>query len=292
MKKKLYAAIAAAALAVIPATAALADGHLGSLSVITETVSTGTEGVEVVAVHGVPPETFASLGVDSTAVDIYVNGDLLLDGVEFGDSAVTSDLPNADYTVDIRVAGAEADSDPLLTLGPAPLADGSFSVVAHLDTDGAPVLNAYGNTTDEGAGIQPFHTANFGAVDILAGGAAALEGVENGDTAFIATGAVTVEGVGIAVAGESEAALSLGDVAVPEDTVVLAYAVGQLPVADDDAADVEADDEADEEMEQPTEVDSGTGGLLDAGLPMWVAALMVLGALGIAAPAVAASRRS
>jgi hypothetical protein len=47
----------------------------------------------------------------------------------------------------------------------------------------------------------------------------------------------------------------------------------------------------DEEIEQPTEVDSGTGGLLDAGLPMWVAALMVLGALGIAAPAVAAARR-
>jgi len=50
-------------------------------------------------------------------------------------------------------------------------------------------------------------------------------------------------------------------------------------------------DRCEEEVEQPTHVDSGTGGLLNAGLPFWVAALMIMGALGIAAPAVATARR-
>ena len=282
MKNKLFVGLAAAALAVIPATSALADSHLGSLSVITEAISVDTDGVEVVAVHGVPSETFSALGVDSTAVDIYVNDDLLLEGVEFGDSAVQSGLPEAEYTVDIRVAGSDADSDPLLTLGPAELADGSYSIVAHLDTDGAPVLEAYGNDTSEGAGIQPFHTANFGAVDILAGGDAVLAGVTNGQTAIIATGPGEVPDVGIAAAGSDEAALSLGTVDVPEDTVVLAYAVGQLPPEDADDA---------EEMEAPEEEHSpGEAGLAATSLPTWVVALMALGALTVAAPVVARKR--
>ncbi|MFP4150000.1 MAG: DUF4397 domain-containing protein [Nitriliruptoraceae bacterium] len=284
MKKKLLAAVAAAAVAVIPASAAFAQ-DTGSLSVITETVETDTEGVEVVAVHGVPPETFEALGVDSTAVDIYVNGEVLLEDVEFGDSAVQPGLEAGEYTIDIRVADTEADSDPLLTLGPADLADGSYSVVAHLNTSGEPVLNAYGNTTGEGAGIQPFHVANFGAVDILAGGEAALEGVENGDTALIATGAATVEGVGIAAAGETEAALSLGDVEVPEDTVVLAYAVGQLPVEGD------GDGGGDDGMTEPDEEHSpGEAGLASSALPAWVLSLMALGAVALIVPAAVRSR--
>jgi hypothetical protein len=283
MNKKLIVSLAAAALAIIPASTALADSHLGSLSVITEAISVETDGVEVVAVHGVPPETFAALGVDSTAVDIYVNDDLLLEGVEFGDSAVQSGLAEAEYTVDIRVAGADADSDPLLTLGPAELTDGSYSIVAHLDTDGAPVLEAYGNDTSQGAGIQPFHTANFGAVDILAGGDAVLEGVTNGQTAIIATGAGEVPDVGIAAAGSDEAALSLGTVDVPEATVVLAYAVGQLPPE-------EEDDDA-EELEAPAaEHSPGEAGLASTSLPTWVVALMALGALSLAAPVVARKR--
>lgn len=285
MKKKMLVGLAAAALAVIPASSALADSHLGSLSVITDSISVETDGVEVVAVHGVPPETFASLGVDSTAVDIYVNDDLLLDGVEFGQSAVTSGLDEAEYTVDIRVAGSEADSDPLLTLGPAALENGSYSIVAHLDTDGAPVLNAYGNDTSEGAGIQPFHTANFGAVDILAGGDAVLEGVTNGNTAVIATGAGEVPDVGIAAAGSDEAALSLGAVDVPEGTVVLAYAVGQLPPAEDDDADETEEMEAPEEEHSP-----GEAGLASTALPTWMIALMALGALALATPVVARKR--
>jgi plastocyanin len=70
------------------------------------------------------------------------------------------------------------------------------------------------------------------------------------------------------------------------------------PTEDEDPADTEdptdpadtADDTDD--VEQPTAVESGTGGLVNTGLPMWIAALIGLGALALVAPAVASRRRS
>lgn len=278
MKKKLTVALAAAALAVVPMTAASADSHSDA---------------EVVVVHGVP-------GVE---VNVWVNGEPgpeALLGFEFGEIE-TLNLPADTYS--IAVAPADGDLEDAV-IGPVDVtveAGVSYSIVAHLDEAGEITATIEGNTTDEGAGIQVFHTAAFGAVDILAGGEAALEGVTNGQTAFIATGEGTVPGVGVAEAGEAEAAIDLGDIDVPADTSILAYAVGEgdtlqvitttisvAAAADED--DGEADDEG-EEQEQPTAVHSGTGGLVSTGLPAWVAGLMVLGAMALAAPAVATARR-
>jgi hypothetical protein len=195
MKRSLLAAGLAASLMLVP-TAALASSHLGSLQVVTEAVSVPSEGAEVVAVHGVPPETFAALGVDDTAVDVLVNGDVAFT-FSYGDTQVVDSLePGTEYTIEVAPAGSE---DAILDLGPVSLEDGtSTSVVAHLDASGDPVLAAYGNETDA-TGIQVFHTANFGAVDIIAGGDAVLEGVENGATARIdLDGGTSVEGVGVA----------------------------------------------------------------------------------------------
>ena len=280
MKKKLSVALAAAMLAALPASAALADGHQA----------------EVVIVHGVPLSVFESLGADSTAVDILVNGAAAIEGLEYGDDPIVTNLDAGSYELGVAVAGT---TDAILELSADLVAGTSVTVAAHLDAEGAPGLNAYANENDA-TGIQPFHLANFGAVDILAGDTAVLEGVTNGQTARIdVDGGTTVEDVGIGAAGSGVAAIELGDVTVPEDTLVLAYAIGpdgelpdvvvatvSVPAADDDA-----EEEAEEEVAQPTHVDSGTGGLLDAGLPVWVAALMVMGALGIAAPAVATARR-
>lgn len=51
------------------------------------------------------------------------------------------------------------------------------------------------------------------------------------------------------------------------------------------AIDVDGDTDA------PTAVHSGTAGLAASGLPMWVAGLMALGALGLAVPAAASAPR-
>ena len=278
MKKTLTAALAAAALAVIPASAAMADAHLGSLQLLTQTIDVpaAEDTAQVVVVHGVP----------DVEVNVWVNGEPGPDevlGINFTDIAVL-DLPADTYS--IAVAPADGDLDDAV-IGPVDVtveAGMSYSIVAHLDADAGITATVEGNVTDEGEGIQVFHTAAFGAVDILPTEATGLEGVTNGATAFVATGVADVEGVGVAAAGESEAALDLGTVSVPEGTSILAYAVGALPDAADDDADAE-------DTPAPDAVDAGTGGALNTGLPVWVAALMALGAMGLVAPAVATARR-
>lgn len=258
MKKKLFAAIAAAALAVIPATAALADGHLAA---------------EVTIVHGVP-------GADG--VNILANGDALLEGVNFTDVA-TTEVPAGTYSIAVSTSDSVDDA----VIGPVdlPFAEGGkYAVVAHLDADGNPTASLFDVNNAEG--ISAFHAAAFPAVAIVAGGEIAADDLTNGNAAQLDLEAGTeLPEVGVAAAGTTEIALAAGDVTIPEGQRVLAFAVG---TPDDESlqlvttvVDV-----------MPTMVDSGTGGLLETGLPMWVAALMVIGALGIAAPAVASARRS
>jgi hypothetical protein len=279
MRKRIIAAAAAAALAMIPATAMAQDGT-----------------AEVVVVHGVP-------GLE---VDVLVNGDAAIEGFNFGDSTVTS-LPAGDYELAVAATGT---TDAILTLEASLAAGDSVTVAAYLQEGGDPALAAFPNETD-GTGIQPFHLADFGAVAIIADGAIALDDVTNGTTARIdVPGGTTVPGVGIGVAGSTDAAIDLGDVTVPEGQLVLAYAIGpdegaELPTviteavsvaaADDgtdDGTDTDTDTDDADDSSQPTAVDSGTGGLAaDSGLPLWAAGLMALGALSLAVPTVAATRR-
>lgn len=268
MKKKLYAAIAAAALAVIPATAALADGH---------------DTAQVTIVHGVP-------GADG--VNILANGDVLLEGVDFTDIA-TTDVPGGTYSIAVSTSDSVDDA----VIGPVDLTfaeGGLYAVVAHLTEDGDLTASVF--DVNDAEGISAFHTAAFPAVAIVAGGEIAADDLTNGNAAQLDLAAGTeLPGVGVAAAGSTELALEVGDLTIPEGQRILAFAVG---TPDDDSlqvvptiVDVTA---ADAEVEQPSgddPVPGGTGGLLETGLPMWVAALMVIGALAIATPAVATARR-
>ena len=282
MKKKLSVALAAAMLAALPASAALADGH---------------ENPEITVVHGVP---------GAEGVFVLADGGELLSDFDYKDIVTTSDVPAGTYSIAVSTSDSVDDA----VIGPVDLtfeAGGKYAVVAHLDTDGGLTASVFDVNTDEG--ISAFHTANFGPVAIIAGGDAAADDVANGDDAQLDLPAGTeLPGVGIAAAGTTDVVIEVGDVTIPSEERILAFAVGGEGPLDAEAAvevitttvpanaieveeEDEADDAAEEEVEQPTHVDSGTGGLLDAGLPVWVAALMVMGALGIAAPAVATARR-
>jgi hypothetical protein len=271
MRTRMLAVLTAGALLTLPATSALADEHTADCD------------AEVVVVHGVPGLT----------VDIQVNGETAIEGFEFGDVVQTT-LPPDNYSI---TANDPDTGEELLLLGieGALQAGWSYTVAAYLslspDLDANPTLLAWINETDA-TGIQPFHLADFGAVAIVADGAIALDDVENGNTARIdVPGGTTVPGVGIAPAGSTEVAIDLGDVTVPDDGVVLAYAIGpdegeELPTV------VTAETDGLRGCpEAPTEVDSGTGGLAADRLPLGVAALMALGALVLAAPVVARRRR-
>lgn len=276
MKKKLSAALAAAALAVVPATAAMAQD--ATLQLVTEVVSAAPEGnPQITVVHGVP-------GADG--VNILADGGVLLPDVNFTDIVTTTDVAAGTYSIAVSTSESEDDA----VIGPVDLTfeDGmSYAVVAHLTEAGEPTATLF--DVNEAEGISAFHTAAFPAVAIVAGGEIQADDLTNGNAAQIDAPAGTeLTGVGVAAAGSTELALEAGDVTIPEGERILAFAIG-APAEEAPAED--EGEEMDEEMEQPESVDSGTGGLLDAGLPIWVAALMVLGALGIAAPAIATARR-
>jgi hypothetical protein len=250
-KKRIAAGIAAAALTLIPATAAVADQHVGA---------------EIVVVHGVPGLT----------VDVLVNGAPAITGFEFGNVVKTA-LPAGDYTFAVAAAGT---TTPILTLD-ASLGSGiSATIAAYLDANGAPQLAAFLNE-NSASGIQPFHLANFGAVDILSGTTTVLGPVSNGQTARIdVPGGTTVSSVGIGAAGSGVAALSLGDVTVAQNQLLLVYAIGPntgetLPTVVTSSTNVGG----------VRVIPSGTGGQSANALPLGVLALMLAGAGMLAVPA-------
>ena len=250
MRSKRFATgVAAAALALLPMTAAAAAEH-------------GT--AEIIVVHGVP-------GLE---VDVLVDGTAAITGFEFGDVVKTS-LPAGDYTFAVAATGT---TEPILTLEASLGAGLSASIAAFLDTNGNPQLRAFVNE-NSASGIQPFHLANFGAVDILSGTTTVLGPVTNGQTARIdVEGGTTVSAVGIGAAGAGTAAISLGDVTVRTNELVLVYAIGPntgetLPTVVTASTNVGG----------LQIIPSGTGGQV-AMLPMALLAVALLGSVLLVAP--------
>jgi len=253
-RKRFAAGVAAAALILLPTTAAAETG------------------AQIVVVHGVP-------GLE---VDVLVNGATAISNFSFGDVVVTT-LPAGEYTFGVAAAGT---TTPILTRTATLGAGISATIAAYLDGNGDPRLEAFLN--ENGAsGIQPFHLANFGAVDILSGSTVVLGGVTNGVTARIdVPGGTTVPAVGIGAAGSGVAALELGDVTVPTNTLVLVYAIGP-----DTGATLPTVVTATTNVGGTTSIPSGSGGLAGTSLPLGALTVMLAGLALLAAP-VAAARRS
>lgn len=258
MKRKFFAGIMAAMLAVIPATAASASSHTA----------------QVVVVHGVP-------GLE---VDILIDGVAAIEGFSFADDPVITDLPAGTYTLGVAPTGT---TDAVLELEATLTAGTSVTVAAFLDRNSDPQLQAFQNQ-NSATGIQPFHLADFGPVDILVGNDTVLEGVRNGQTARIdVAGGTTVNNVGIAEEGGDTADIELGDVTVPANTLVLVYALG--PDDDDDLPTVVV--AAIDVTSPAAEVHSGTGGLLTSGVSTAMVMWMLLALVVVATPAALAARK-
>jgi hypothetical protein len=90
----------------------------------------------VTIVHGVPGFT----------ADIYLDGELLLDGFEPTSTAGPLRVAPASYDVDIREVGASADSPPVLSGRVRVAAGSSISIVAHLTPTGDPTLSVFHNS--------------------------------------------------------------------------------------------------------------------------------------------------
>jgi Domain of unknown function (DUF4397) len=255
----------ALALAVVPASAAFAQ-----------------EAGIITVVHGIP-------GEDDFPVDVYVNGDLTLEGFTFGSVTDPLELPAADYDIEIFPGGADPEADePALSDTVTLPAGANASIVAHLTESGDPELTVFVNDTspiDAGNGrVVLRHTAAAPAVDVLSGDTPLAEGLTNRSEAQVDVPAGDYP-VSIVPAGGGDPVFSVDAVPVAEGEALIAYAIGTVEgpftVAVQTISGLHG---------SPSGVPTGDGGAA-GGFPLWLGLLMAVAAVGVAGSVALARRR-
>ena len=248
------AAGATGTLVVLGASPALADDHTATVSVL----------------HGVP----------DTPVDVYANGERLIDDFQPGTLTDPLELPAGSYDLALYPADApDASGDPLLSAdGVSVPAGADATVVAHLTESGQPALTPFVNDTSTvpagQARVTVRHVAAAPAVDVRAGGSVIVEALTNPNEASLETAAGSVS-ADVVLAGTDTVAIGPADLELAEgaNSIVTAWGSaedGNLALA---VQVVEA-------HSAPSGVPSGLGGAEDQralGI-----SLLLAGALGLA----------
>lgn len=176
-----------------------------------------------------PAEVYVVHGIPGLPVDVYVNGALTLDDFQPETVAGPLDLPAGSYDVAITAADAADASAPLLTATASLEGGNSYSLVAHLDADGAPTITPYGNDISTiSAGntrLVVRHDAAAPAVDVRAGGAVVLPGVTNPQEGILNIPAGTVS-ADVVLAGTTTVAIGPASLDLTEGTATFVHAVG------------------------------------------------------------------
>lgn len=265
--------------------AGIAVGMISALGLVLPATAATSDSAQLSVLHGIP----------DTPVDVYVNGELTLDDFQPGDLAGPLDLPAGDYDVAITAPDAADASAPILGPATISLAAGSnYTAVAHLTEAGEPGLNLFTNDTSATAAGQARltvrHVAAAPAVDILAGGSPAVEGLTNPDEATLNLAAGTVSAA-VALAGTTDPVLGPVDIQLAEGTLTVVYAWGS---AEDGTLDL-AVQTIEGLHSNPDGVPSGTAGYLaqqDAAGTMLYLGAVVAAVAAIAGGSVFALRRA
>ncbi|MCB1268620.1 MAG: DUF4397 domain-containing protein [Microthrixaceae bacterium] len=228
MRKTLLGLMAVLAAVLVVPTAAGASNRNGYGS---------SREAQVYVVHGLPlPDSATGPG---TPVDVYVNGDRLLDDFTFGRTVGPVSLPAGDYDVQIRTPDG---STTLIQRTVAVPATGSFSLVAsYVDAAGTPGINVFANDTSRpwrGFGaIALHHAAAAPAVDVDLGlfpytrklpwlKLQVVSGAANGAQARFVLPSAAAYTADVRVAGTRQVVLPLDDVRVKRNTLTNVYVVG------------------------------------------------------------------
>jgi hypothetical protein len=217
MRHKILATVAAAFIATV------------GISAPAQAISASTSDVYVV--HGIP----------GVAVDVYVNGAKTLSSNDptpfvFGSVAGPLDLAAGNYEIKVFAAGADpATATPLINVPAAAVpANKSVSLIAQYDAAGAPKLGVFLNdiskTTPGQGRLTVRHTAQAGAVNVLANGASAADNVTNGQE-FVANLGVGDITAGVAAAGTTTPVViptngTAATISIKEGVNLIVYAVG------------------------------------------------------------------
>ena len=91
-------------------------------------------------------DVYVAHGVPGADVDIYVNGDLLLDNFMYTQIEGPVPVPGGDYLIEVFLTGADPNvDDPVITLETPLLDEQNVTIVAHLTEDGGLKLTPFGN---------------------------------------------------------------------------------------------------------------------------------------------------
>jgi hypothetical protein len=258
--------------------AAGAVGVAGAL-ILVATPATAADTATVSILHAVP----------DTPVDVYANGERLLDDFQPGTLTDPLQLPAGSYDLALFPAdAADASGAPLLSAnGVAVPAGANATVVAHLKEDGTPALTPFVNDVSPVAAGQARvtvrHTAAAPAVDVRAAGSPVISGLANPNEQTLTVPAGTVS-ADVVLAGTSTVAIGPADLTLGEGTSTIVYAWGSQ------AAGFELAVQTISSHSAPSGVPGGTGGLVDDGLPMPLMALSVAGLVAAGAGALRLAR--
>ncbi|MDT0329811.1 DUF4397 domain-containing protein [Nocardiopsis lambiniae] len=219
--------------------------------------------------------------VPDAAVDVYVDGDAVLEDFQPGTVSDTLTLPAGSYDLKVTEAGAGADAEALVEAeGVDVPAGANASVVAHLDAEGDPALTPFVNDTsriDAGdARLTVRHTAAAPEVDVRADGEAVIEGLSNPDEETLEVGAGTIS-ADVVLAGTDDVVIGPADLDLAEGDNTVVYAWGS---AEDENLDLIVQ-VIDGMGSAPEGVPGGTGGAAD-GSATWTAVAALLGLAGAA----------
>jgi hypothetical protein len=251
-----------------------AVGTAGAL-VLLATPATAADTATVAVLHAVP----------DTPVDVYANGERLIDDFQPGTLTDPLQLPAGSYDLAVFAADApDGSGTPLLSADSVAVPAGAnATVVAHLAADGTPALMPFVNDVSPVAAgearVIVRHTAAAPAVDVRAGGTPVVTGLTNPGEESLTVPAGTVN-ADVTLAGTSTVAIGPADLTLAEGTTNIVYAWGSQDAGFELAVQTISGSHS-----APSGVPGGTGGLVDDGssLPMPVMALSVLGVVAAAA---------
>jgi hypothetical protein len=256
--------------------------------------------VDLDIVHAIP-------GVD---VDVYVGGELVLDGFTYGESVNDDDLGGLAVgdTIDVEVRAAGTDTvlieETSITV-PDVVAG---SLVAHYDAESVPTLGFFEDLVDPlctgEAGLVVRHTAGAPEVDIALDGQVVVEALANGEeiSAALPEGPYQASGL---LAGTDTVVLGPADLELVAGVVTVVYATGSVENEDLDLLVIEYEvgtEDCDETPEPtptkpvstakpPTAIPAGQGpGGPGSGVAVAAFGLFLLAGIGATA-AVARARR-